>query len=31
MLRMKWYCSGCNSKGDVENSSEICGGCPKCM
>lgn len=30
MLKMKWYCSGCNSEGDVENPSEICGGCPKC-
>lgn len=30
MLRMKWHCCGCNSEGDVENPSEICGGCPKC-
>ena len=30
MLNMEYECSGCGASGKVENTSVICGQCPKC-
>ena len=30
MLKLTWSCSGCGSFGDVEDTTDIYGVCPKC-